>query len=155
MHTLKHVMPLDEQNIFLTIVTTGAPRIATAERLRMETINPRFLRIVLTVGYREEPIVPLELDLYRPPDWNLEIMTTSFTVSSRPQNLAARSALPTWQSRLFSFLARNGADASAHFQIPAGRAVDNGTPVKVCRWTGWRQLRSSSPIPQKPGQHPT
>ncbi len=131
MHTLKHFKPLDEQSITLTIVTTDAPRIAAAERLRMETINPRFRRIVMTFGYREEPIVPHELDLYRAPDWNFEIMTTSFTVSSRSLKLAARGALPTWQSRLFRFLARNAADASAYFQIPAGRVVEIGTQVKV------------------------
>ena len=74
---------------------------------------------------------PHELGLYQAPDWTFEIMTTSFIVSRRSLKLAARSAMPTWQSRLFIFLARNAADASAYFQIPAGRVVEIGTQVNV------------------------
>ncbi len=131
MHTLKHFKSLHEQNIILTIVTADVPRIAPTDRIRMETINPRFRRIVMTFGYMEEPNVPHELGLYQAPDWHFEIMTTSFIVSRRSLKLAARSAMPTWQGRLFIFLARNAADASAYFQIPAGRVVEIGTQVNV------------------------
>ncbi len=131
MHTLKHFKSLHEQNIILTIVTTDVPRIAAEDRIRMETINPRVRRIVMTFGYMEEPNVPHELGLYQAPDWHFEIMTTSFIVSRRSLKLAARSAMPPWQSRLFIFLARNAADASAYFQIPAGRVVEIGTQVNV------------------------
>lgn len=39
--------------------------------------------------------------------------------------------LPAWQSRLFIFLARNAADASAYFHIPAGRVVEIGSQVTL------------------------
>ena len=39
--------------------------------------------------------------------------------------------MPTWQGRLCIFLARNAADASAYFQIPAGRVVEIGTQVNM------------------------
>jgi KUP system potassium uptake protein len=39
--------------------------------------------------------------------------------------------MPTWQDRLFIFLAQNSDDASSYFQLPTDRAVDIGTQVTV------------------------
>ena len=131
MHTLKHFKALHEQNVILTIVTADVPRAFAEERVRMEVINPHFRRVTLTFGYMEEPNVPNALEACQVPGWTFEMMTTSFVVSRRALKLAARSAMPTWQSRLFIFLSRNAADASAYFHIPAGRVVEIGTQVNV------------------------
>ena len=39
--------------------------------------------------------------------------------------------MPTWQDRLFIFLAQNSDDAPSYFQLPTDRAVDIGTQVTV------------------------
>ena len=63
----------------------------------------------MTFGYMEEPNVPHGLALCRKQGWKFDIMSTSFLVSRRSLRLAAQSAMPAWQSRLFIFLARNAA----------------------------------------------
>jgi KUP system potassium uptake protein len=131
MHSLKHFKTLHERNVILTIVTADVPRVPDAERIRMEDINPQFSRVTMTFGYMEAPNVPHGLSLCRKLGWKFEIMSTSFLVSRRSLRLAARSAMPSWQSRLFMFLARNAIGATDYFHIPAGRVVEVGTQVSV------------------------
>jgi KUP system potassium uptake protein len=131
MHSLKHFKSLHEQNVILTIVTADIPRVPDGERVTMADISPGFRQVTMTFGYMEEPNVPYGLALCRKLGWKFDIMSTSFLVSRRSLKLAAHSVMPVWQSRLFIFLARNGATASDYFHIPAGRVVEIGTQVNV------------------------
>jgi KUP system potassium uptake protein len=131
MHSLKHYKSLHEQNIILTVVTADVPRIEDAGRVQIEDISPRFRRIAMTFGYMEEPNVPYGLGLCRKMGWKFDIMSTSFVVSRRSLKPAARSAMPSWQSRLYIYLARNAAGATDYFHIPAGRVVEIGAQVNV------------------------
>ncbi len=131
LHSLKHFKSLHENNVILTIRTAGVPRVVDGERVEMHDIAPGFRQVTMTFGYMEEPNVPHGLALCRKLGWKFDIMSTSFLVSRRSLKLAAKSAMPGWQSRLFMFLARNGADATDYFHIPAGRVVEIGTQVNV------------------------
>lgn len=131
MHSLKHFKSLHEQNVILTIRTADLPRIAEGERVEMYEIAPGFRQVTLTFGYMEEPNVPQGLAQCRKLGWKYDIMSTSFLVSRRSLKLAAHSAMPAWQSRLFIFLARNAAGATDYFHIPAGRVVEIGTQVNL------------------------
>ena len=131
MHSLKHFKSLHERNIVLTVVTADVPRVDDRDRVRAERINARFWRVTMTFGFMEEPNLPAALEACPIDGWTFDIMTTSFLVSRRSLKPAARGALPAWQSRLFIFLARNAADASAYFHIPAGRVVEIGSQVTL------------------------
>lgn len=131
MHSLKHFKSLHEHNVILTIRTADVPRIPDDERVSMTDINGRFRQVTMVFGYMEEPNVPHGLALCRKLGWKFDIMSASFLVSRRSLKLAARSAMPIWQSRLFIFLARNAAGATDYFHIPAGRVVEIGTQVNV------------------------
>lgn len=131
MHSLKHFKSLHENNVILTIRTADVPRIPDAERVEMHDLAPGFRAVTMTFGYMEEPNVPHGLALCRKLGWKFDIMSTSFLVSRRTLKLAAKSAMPIWQSRIFIFLARNAAGASDYFHIPAGRVVEIGTQVNV------------------------
>lgn len=129
LHALKHFKVLHERNVLLTIQTADVPRVDDAERVTMETINDRFLRVVLTYGFMEEPNVPKGLMLCRKLGWKFDIMSTTFFVSRRTLRPAANGDMPRWQNRLFLWLARGAADATEYFHIPSGRVVEIGTQV--------------------------
>ncbi len=131
MHSLKHFKSLHERNVILTVATADVPRIDDADRIEIREISPRFRHVTMTFGYMEEPNVPRGLSLCLEPGWTYDMMSTSFLVSRRSLKLAARSAMPAWQSRLFIYLARNAAGATDYFQIPAGRVVEIGTQVNL------------------------
>ena len=131
LHSLKHYKVLHESNVILTIETQGIPRVTQEERVEIERIGDRFMRLILHFGYVERPNVPRALALARKLGWSFDIMSTSFFLSRRSVRLDPKSGMPPWQDRLFIFLAQNADDASSYFQLPTDRVVEIGTQVTV------------------------
>lgn len=131
MHSLKHYKVLHEKNVILTVRSSTLPRIDDAERIVIEPLDERFMSIVMTFGYMEEPNIPRALALCRKRGWKFDIMSTSFFVSRRTLRTAARSMMPRWQERLYIWLFAKASDATAYFHIPTGRVVEIGTQVNV------------------------
>jgi KUP system potassium uptake protein len=130
LHNLKHNKVLHEHNVILTIVNEDIPR-ATKDRVEMEPISERFMRLILHFGFMERPNVPKALAVARKQGWHFDIMTTSFFLSRRSVRPDPRSGMPHWQDRLYIFLAHNADDASSYFQLPTDRVVEIGTQVTV------------------------
>jgi KUP system potassium uptake protein len=131
LHNLKHNKVLHENNAILTIVNEDIPRVALKDRVRLEKISERFVRLVLHFGFMERPNVPKALAVARKQGWTFDIMSTSFFLSRRSVRPDPRSGMPPWQDRLYIFLAHNADDASSYFQLPTDRVVEIGTQVTV------------------------
>jgi KUP system potassium uptake protein len=131
MHSLKHYKVLHEHNVILTIEVDDAPRVAAAERVRIENVGETFTRVALRFGFMETPNVPRALAIARKLGWSFDIMSTSFFLSRRALKPAVRSGMPRWQDHLFIMLTRIANDATDYFQIPTGRVVEVGTQVTI------------------------
>jgi KUP system potassium uptake protein len=131
LHNLKHNKVLHEHNVILTIVNEDIPRVELKDRVQLEPISDRFMRVVLRFGFVERPNVPRALAVARKQGWQFDIMSTSFFLSRRSVRPDPRSGMPAWQDRLFVFLAHNADDASSYFQLPTDRVVEIGTQVTV------------------------
>src|SRR3990170_1286314 len=131
LHNLKHNKVLHEHNVILTIVNEDIPRVALKERVHIETISNKFMRLILHFGFMERPNVPRALAVARKQGWQFDIMSTSFFLSRRSVRPDPRSGMSPWQDRLYIFLAHNADDASSYFQLPTDRVVEIGTQVTV------------------------
>jgi KUP system potassium uptake protein len=131
LHNLKHNKVLHEHNVILTIVNEDIPRVALKERVHIEAISDKFMRLILHFGFMERPNVPKALAAARKQGWQFDIMSTSFFLSRRSVRPDPRSGMPPWQDRLYIFLAHNADDASSYFQLPTDRVVEIGTQVTV------------------------
>jgi KUP system potassium uptake protein len=131
LHNLKHNKVLHEHNVILTIENEDIPRVKIRDRVQIEPVSDRFMRITLRFGFMERPNVPKALAVASRKGWQFDIMTTSFFLSSRSIRPDARSGMPQWQDRLYVFLAHNADDASSYFQLPTDRVVQIGTQVTV------------------------
>ncbi|MBM3544510.1 MAG: potassium transporter Kup [Alphaproteobacteria bacterium] len=131
LHNLKHNKVLHEHNVILTIINEDIPRVALKDRVQLTPVSGKFMRLVLHFGFMERPNVPKALAVARKQGWAFDIMSTSFFLSRRSVRSDPRSAMPTWQDRLYIFLAHNADDASSYFQLPTDRVVEIGTQVTV------------------------
>jgi len=131
LHSLKHYKVLHANNVILTIVTEGIPRVAAKNRVEMEPLSESFTRAVLHYGFLEAPNVPKALAIARKLGWTFDIMSTSFFLSRRSVRPDPRSGMPVWQDKLFIFLAQNADDASSYFELLTDRVVEIGTQVSV------------------------
>ena len=132
MHNLKHNKVLHEKNVILTVRTTDRPRVAEADRVRIEPISDDFKKLVISYGFMERPNVPKALNLCRKQQGlKFDIMSTSFFLGRRSIIASANQGMPLWQDRLYIFLMRNAANPTDFFHIPPGRVVELGTQVTV------------------------
>ena len=131
LHNLKHNKVLHEHNVILTIVNEDIPRVTLKDRVQIETISDKFMRLILHFGFMERPNVPKALAIARKQGWQFDIMSTSFFLSRRSVRPDPRSGMPGWQDGLYIFLAHNADDASSYFQLPTDRVVEIGTQVTV------------------------
>ncbi len=131
MHNLKHNRVLHERNIILTIKTEDTPRVARHERIEIDTVADRFIRVIAHYGFMETPSVPKIIEHCRRKDLNIEMSATSFFLSRRSLRPTLKSEMPRWQERLFIWLAGRADDATEFFRIPNDRVVEVGTQVMV------------------------
>jgi KUP system potassium uptake protein len=131
MHNLKHNKVLHERNVVLTIEYAQRPHVSPEERVRIQPLGDRFLRVVLRFGFMDVPHIPQALAIARKAGWQFEIMSTSFYLSRRSLRIAAKSEMPRWQDRLFIALASGASDATNYFRIPTERVVEIGAQVAI------------------------
>ena len=131
LHNLKHNKVLHKHNVILTISNEDIPRVDNKERVTIDNVSERFMKVLLRFGFMERPNVPKALAIARKQGWTFDIMSTSFFLSRRSVRPDPRSGMPPWQDRLYIFLAHNADDASSYFQLPTDRVVEIGTQVTV------------------------
>ncbi len=131
LHNLKHNRVLHEQNIILTVKTASVPTVPASERYTIERISERFLQLELAFGFMESPNVSQALIICRKEGLKFDIMSTSFYLGRRKLVEDPKSALPTWQDRLFIALANSAADPTDYFELPANRVVELGSHVSI------------------------
>ena len=131
LHNLKHNQVLHERIILLSVKTAPMPRVADADRVKIETVRDDIQIVTLSFGFMETPNVIRGLTLAREQGLAFDIMKTSFFLSRRALVPTEKSGMPRWQDLLFIFLARNSSSATDFFHIPTSRVVELGTQVAV------------------------
>ncbi|RFZ87825.1 potassium transporter Kup [Shinella sp. WSJ-2] len=131
LHNIKHNHVLHEQNFILTVKTANTPRVARAERFKVEKISERFSRIEMHFGFMETQNVSNALGLMRKAGHKFDIMSTSFYLGRRKLVPDAQSGMPMWQDRLFIGLANLATDPSDYFRLPTNRVVELGSHVVI------------------------
>lgn len=131
LHNLKHNHVLHAQNFILTIRTANTPKVAPAERCKVEKVSDRFSKLELKFGFMETQNVSHALGLFRKTGLKFDIMSTSFYLGRRKLVPDARSGMPQWQDRLFIGLANAATDPSDYFRLPANRVVELGSHVII------------------------
>ncbi len=131
LQNLKHNKVLHAQNIILTIHFENLPNIDHDKRLRLEIINPEFIRIYLTFGYMEVPDVVEGLKLLSGKGIHLDLKSTSFFISRRNVVPSAEFGMPIWRDRIYIGMANNASDVADYFNLPLDRVVELGVQMTV------------------------
>jgi KUP system potassium uptake protein len=131
MHNIKHNHVLHAQNMIVTVTVATVPYIANADRVTIEHLSDRFLKIDLAFGYMEEPNVPKALAMARKKGLKFDIMTTSFFLNRRTFRTDPSQGLPVWQEKLFIGMAKSAADVTGFYRLPTNRVVEMGQQLVI------------------------
>jgi KUP system potassium uptake protein len=131
LHNLKHNGVLHDKNALVTVHTTDAPRVPADQRASFKVINGHFVAVSLNFGFMEEPRVPEALRGLKVDGVNFDSIGTSYFLGRRSIVAGHDHGLRRLRDRLFIALARNSADPSEVFGIPAGQVIEMGVQVSV------------------------
>jgi len=127
-----HNRALHDPILLLTVETANVPRVPPEERRHVEALGEGVFRVRLRWGFMEEPDVPeglrglvLEAKEVDPLSVSYFLGRDSIISTEKP------SAMARWRERLFSWMRRNEARATAFYKIPPSRAVEFGIQVEI------------------------
>jgi KUP system potassium uptake protein len=135
LHHLKHNQVLHETVILLTVATEEVPRVADAERVRVEPLSLGFYRVIARYGFMEEPDAPrvVVAAALSQGAADEQARTTYYLgrLSVVPASERREGRMSRWRVSLFRFLKRNERSATMYFEIPPNRVVELGTRVEL------------------------
>jgi KUP system potassium uptake protein len=127
-----HNRALHDPILLLTVETADVPRVPPEERRRVQALGEGVFRITLRWGFMEEPDVPEGLRGLVLDGKEIDPLSVSY-ILGRDSIISTEkpSAIARWRERLFSWMRRNEARATAFYKIPPSRAIEFGIQVEI------------------------
>ncbi|MBO9469103.1 potassium transporter Kup [Endozoicomonas sp. G2_2] len=132
LHHLRHNRVLHEQVILLTVHTLDVPRVAAADRLKIENLGKGVYRLQVYYGFMQASNVPVALRFAGEFDLDVDLDETTFYVGR--ESLIPTSEVPgmmVWREHMFAFMALNATRATAYYHIPPDRVVELGIQIEI------------------------
>lgn len=132
LHNLLHNKVLHERVILLNVNTQDIPHVAEEERLRIEALDDGFYRIQLNYGFKDDPNIPVALEMCAYQGMApVEMMETSFFLGRETIVPNRVPAMTLWRQVLFMWMFRNADTATDYFKLPTNRVVELGTQIEL------------------------
>ncbi len=131
LHSLKHYKVLHERVVLTTVSILPVPRVAEAERTRVDQLGLRFIRVTLHFGFMDDVDVPAALVGCVGHGLDLDPMTTSYFLGRETVVIRSGVVMPYWRQKIFATLHRNASTAADFFKLPPNQVVELGTRVTL------------------------
>jgi KUP system potassium uptake protein len=129
---LKHNHVIHERVILMSIVTREIPRVARADRAKIEAYGEHLNRITCHFGFMETPTIQEVLASLAIKGVDIPLHDITFFLG-RETLIAARrpGGMAMWREHLFSFMSRNAYRATQFFHIPADQVIEIGSQIEL------------------------
>jgi KUP system potassium uptake protein len=132
LHNLLHNKVLHERVILLNVNIQDIPHVAEDERIRVEPLDDGFYRIQLNYGFKDDPNIPVALEMCAYQGMApVEMMETSFFLGRETIVPNRVPAMTLWRQVLFMWMFRNADTATDYFKLPTNRVVELGTQIEL------------------------
>ncbi len=129
---LKHNKVIHERVIMLSLTTRDVPRIARADRVRLETYRDNLFRITCFFGFMEAPTINEVLESIKLKGLDVHLPEITFFLGRETLIAAKRNGgMALWREHLFSFMSRNAYRATQFFQIPYDQVIEIGSQIEM------------------------
>jgi KUP system potassium uptake protein len=118
-------------------MTQNIPHVAPSDEVSIDDLgyrNDGIVHLLLNFGFADTPDIPGGLRKVRGTDgWELEFDpdAASYFVSRATLSYSKGGGMSKWRTLLFITLARNAADPSVRFGLPAQQTVVMGTRLEI------------------------
>jgi KUP system potassium uptake protein len=131
LHNLSHNKVLHERVVLLTVMTEDVPYVTDENRLEIDDMGEGFYRMSVRYGFKDEPDLPVALQLPNTLGLEFSLMETSFFLSRQTIVPTKAPGMAMWREKLFATMSRNASSATEFFRIPTNRVVELGTQIEI------------------------
>lgn len=131
LHNLAHNQVLHECVVFLTVEYLEIPRVPDEERISTKPLIGNCYQITVRYGFKDEPNLPLALEMCKQSGLEFEPLKTSYFLSREIVVPTPGGGMTQWQERIFATMARNAGNAAEYFKLPANRVLELGTRIEI------------------------
>jgi KUP system potassium uptake protein len=118
--------------ILLNVNLQDIPHVDETGRILVEQLSNGFYRVILNYGFKDDPNIPLALELCGSHGMApVEMMETSFFLGRETIVPNRVPSMPLWRQILFMWMFRNAGTATDFFKLPTNRVVELGTQVEL------------------------
>ena len=133
-HHLKHNQVLHERVLLMSTVSSDAPRVDPAQRVKIVPVGQGIFRLILSFGFMESPDVLEALKLASNAPELRGVDPERITYYFRRVMVVPRDDVPgmaLWRKELFAAMHLNANLPAAYFGVPTPQVVEVGLEVEI------------------------
>ncbi|MGB4058418.1 MAG: potassium transporter Kup [Alphaproteobacteria bacterium] len=128
---LRHNQIIHEKNIILTVAVAEVPSVPENQRLIIEHLSSRFVRVVISFGYMETPDVFNALYNAGKQGLSIDLESATFFLGRHKIISNPRRGLPGWQDKIYVAMSRSAVSATDFYRIPPSQVVEMGSLAEI------------------------
>ncbi len=130
LHNIKHNRVVHEKVIFLSVNVEEEPHLRDEERAQWIDHGQGIWRLILHVGFMEDPDLPALLERIGGP-LQFDAMSTSWFLGRETLIPTREAGMALWREHLFVAMTRNATGAAAFFSLPPNQVIELGAQVRI------------------------
>jgi len=130
LHNLKHNKVAHQTVVLLNVEVEETARVSEEQRYDWHDLGSGVYRLVVHVGFMEDPNLPELLSKVKGP-LTFPPMTTSYFLGRETLIATRAPGMAIWRDELFGWMMRNASSASQYFCLPPNQVIELGAQIEM------------------------
>jgi KUP system potassium uptake protein len=119
------------RSILVHVATVPTPKVAESHRFDLRARGDGVYRVAVRYGFMEEPNIPAVIARLREKRLDVDPDEVVYILGRETILATKRRGMALWRERLFGFLTRNAARATAFYGLPPGQVIELGAEIDL------------------------
>ncbi len=128
---LQYNQIIHQHNYIVTVVTSSFPEVPESQRIQIEPISSKLVRVIIHVGFMETPDIPRAL---RQATWQgvtIDLPNATYYLVQRKIILDPHRGLPGWMDKVYIAMRRFAIGEHDFYKLPRSRVVELGVQMTI------------------------
>jgi len=126
-----HLEVRPARSILVHVATVRTPKVPDAERFDLRSAADGVYRVAVRYGFMEEPDIPAVIARLRGSGLDVNPDEVVYILGRETILATHRRGMALWRERLFGFLTRNAARATAFYRLPPRQVIEVGAEIDL------------------------
>jgi KUP system potassium uptake protein len=131
LHNLKHNKVLHMQNLFVSVRSHEVPWIGKEKRAELVDLGNNCWQVKIHYGFKDNPNVPLALNLLSDQLGSINGITTSYFLSRDSIVPTVDGGMAQWCEKLFAQMYLNASATADFLNLPSNSVIETGSKIEI------------------------